>query len=144
MQGLKVETIQTPAAVIFTLLLPMDLSLTLIADYWNDDGHAGENPLYNYTKIDWYKIYWLILKEKNHTYFIPEKNKSTFFSVELLVEFSGGLCFQLLMIPLIMSVLYVWAQFNKDMIVSFWFGTRFKVRHVHWPAGLTTEENVFT
>lgn len=31
------------------------------------------------------------------------------------------------MIPLIMSVLYVWAQFNKDTIVSFWFGTRFKV-----------------
>uniref|UniRef100_A0A3P8TNE1 Derlin n=1 Tax=Amphiprion percula TaxID=161767 RepID=A0A3P8TNE1_AMPPE len=30
---------------------------------------------------------------------------------------------RLLMIPLIMSVLYVWAQFNKDMIVSFWFGT---------------------
>lgn len=31
------------------------------------------------------------------------------------------------MIPLIMSVLYVWAQLNRDMIVSFWFGTRFKV-----------------
>lgn len=37
---------------------------------------------------------------------------------------------QLLMIPLIMSVLYVWAQLNKDMIVSFWFGTRFKVPRV--------------
>uniref|UniRef100_A0A3P9PG86 Derlin n=1 Tax=Poecilia reticulata TaxID=8081 RepID=A0A3P9PG86_POERE len=35
---------------------------------------------------------------------------------------------RLLMIPLIMSVLYVWAQFNSEMIVSFWFGTRFKVR----------------
>ncbi|OWK04174.1 DERL1 [Cervus elaphus hippelaphus] len=35
--------------------------------------------------------------------------------------------FQLLMIPLIMSVLYVWAQLNRDMIVSFWFGTRFKL-----------------
>uniref|UniRef100_A0A3B3QUC6 Derlin n=1 Tax=Paramormyrops kingsleyae TaxID=1676925 RepID=A0A3B3QUC6_9TELE len=34
---------------------------------------------------------------------------------------------QLLMIPLIMSVLYVWAQLNRDMIVSFWFGTRFKL-----------------
>lgn len=39
------------------------------------------------------------------------------------------ICFQLLMIPLIMSVLYVWAQFNKDTVVSFWFGTRFKVHH---------------
>lgn len=34
------------------------------------------------------------------------------------------------MIPLIMSVLYVWAQLNRDMIVSFWFGTRFKVSQV--------------
>lgn len=34
------------------------------------------------------------------------------------------------MIPLIMSVLYVWAQFNKDTIVTFWFGTRFKVSHI--------------
>lgn len=32
------------------------------------------------------------------------------------------------MIPLIMSVLYIWAQFNKDTVVSFWFGTQFKVR----------------
>lgn len=31
------------------------------------------------------------------------------------------------MIPMVMSVLYVWAQMNRDMIVSFWFGTRFKV-----------------
>ncbi|XP_026228604.1 derlin-1 [Anabas testudineus] len=39
---------------------------------------------------------------------------------------------QLLMIPLIMSVLYVWAQFNKDTIVSFWFGTRFKAHYLPW------------
>ena len=29
--------------------------------------------------------------------------------------------------PMILSVLYVWCQLNKDMVVSFWFGTRFKV-----------------
>uniref|UniRef100_A0A3B3DHT1 Derlin n=1 Tax=Oryzias melastigma TaxID=30732 RepID=A0A3B3DHT1_ORYME len=40
--------------------------------------------------------------------------------------------FHLLMIPLIMSVLYVWAQFNKDTIVSFWFGTRFKAYYLPW------------
>lgn len=39
---------------------------------------------------------------------------------------------QLLMIPLVMSVLYVWAQFNKDMVVSFWFGTRFKAHYLPW------------
>ncbi|XP_058031971.1 derlin-1 isoform X3 [Ahaetulla prasina] len=39
---------------------------------------------------------------------------------------------QFLMIPLIMSVLYVWAQLNRDMIVSFWFGTRFKACYLPW------------
>lgn len=33
----------------------------------------------------------------------------------------------LLMLPLIMSALYVWCQLNKDMVVSFWFGIQFKV-----------------
>ena len=31
--------------------------------------------------------------------------------------------------PMILSVLYVWCQLNKDMVVQFWFGTRFKVRY---------------
>ncbi|XP_063307165.1 derlin-1 [Pelobates fuscus] len=39
---------------------------------------------------------------------------------------------QLLMIPLIMSVLYVWSQLNKDTVVSFWFGTRFKAHYLPW------------
>lgn len=37
------------------------------------------------------------------------------------------------MIPMIMSVLYVWAQLNKETIVTFWFGTQFKVAHVFSP-----------
>ncbi|XP_028280591.1 derlin-1 [Parambassis ranga] len=39
---------------------------------------------------------------------------------------------QLLLIPMVMSVLYVWAQFNKDMVVSFWFGTQFKAYYLPW------------
>ncbi|KAM7420307.1 hypothetical protein PAMA_014832 [Pampus argenteus] len=39
---------------------------------------------------------------------------------------------QLLMISLIASIVYVWAQFNKDMIVTFWFGTRFKAQYLPW------------
>jgi len=35
--------------------------------------------------------------------------------------------FQLLMDPLVLSVLYVWCQVNKDTIVQFWFGMQFKV-----------------
>lgn len=29
--------------------------------------------------------------------------------------------------PMILSVMYVWCQLNQDVIVSFWFGTQFKV-----------------
>ncbi|CAL8289034.1 unnamed protein product [Merluccius merluccius] len=39
---------------------------------------------------------------------------------------------QLLMVSLIMSVLYVWAQLHKETIVSFWFGTRFKACYLPW------------
>lgn len=38
---------------------------------------------------------------------------------------------QLLMDPLVLSVLYVWCQVNKDTIVQFWFGMQFKVRVLH-------------
>ena len=32
-----------------------------------------------------------------------------------------------IMDPMVMSILYVWCQLNKDTIVNFWFGTQFKV-----------------
>ncbi|KAB7495933.1 Derlin-1 [Armadillidium nasatum] len=34
--------------------------------------------------------------------------------------------FMVLMDAMVISVLYIWCQLNKDMIVSFWFGTQFK------------------
>lgn len=40
--------------------------------------------------------------------------------------------FPLLMDPMILSVLYVWCQLNKDTIVNFWFGTRFKAMYLPW------------
>lgn len=46
------------------------------------------------------------------------------------------------MIPMIMSVLYVWAQLNKDTIVTFWFGTRFKVTYVFSPTVFTSHITV--
>ena len=39
---------------------------------------------------------------------------------------------QLLMDPMVLSVLYVWCQLNRDMVVSFWFGTRFKALYLPW------------
>jgi Derlin-1 len=33
---------------------------------------------------------------------------------------------------MVLSVLYVWCQFNKDTIVSFWFGTQFKAIYLPW------------
>lgn len=37
-----------------------------------------------------------------------------------------------LMDPLVLSVLYVWCQLNKDTIVNFWFGTQFKAMYLPW------------
>lgn len=38
----------------------------------------------------------------------------------------------LLMDPMILSVLYIWCQLNKDQIVQFWFGTQFKAMYLPW------------
>lgn len=38
----------------------------------------------------------------------------------------------MLMEPMILSALYVWCQLNRDTIVSFWFGTRFKAMYLPW------------
>ncbi|XP_067005994.2 derlin-1 [Anabrus simplex] len=37
-----------------------------------------------------------------------------------------------LMDPMVLSVLYVWCQLNKDVIVNFWFGTQFKAMYLPW------------
>lgn len=37
-----------------------------------------------------------------------------------------------LMDPMILSVLYVWCQVNRDQIVTFWFGTQFKAMYLPW------------
>ena len=38
----------------------------------------------------------------------------------------------LLMDAMVMSIMYVWCQLNKDVVVSFWFGTRFKAALLPW------------
>ncbi|CAI4222200.1 unnamed protein product [Auanema sp. JU1783] len=47
-----------------------------------------------------------------------------------------GLCLALgsyfMLEPMVISVLYVWCQLNKETIVSFWFGTRFKALYLPW------------
>jgi len=49
-----------------------------------------------------------------------------------LVIIGFGAQLMLLMDPLVLSVLYVWCQLNKDQVVSFWFGTRFKAMYLPW------------
>lgn len=34
--------------------------------------------------------------------------------------------------PLVISVLYVWCQVNRETIVQFWFGTQFKAMYLPW------------
>lgn len=38
----------------------------------------------------------------------------------------------MLMEPMILSVLYIWCQVNKDSIVNFWFGTQFRAIYLPW------------
>jgi len=38
----------------------------------------------------------------------------------------------MLMDPMVLSILYVWCQLNKDTIVNFWFGTQFKAMYLPW------------
>lgn len=33
---------------------------------------------------------------------------------------------------MVLSVLYIWCQLNKDVIVRFWFGSRFKAMYLPW------------
>ncbi|KAH8298112.1 hypothetical protein KR018_006980 [Drosophila ironensis] len=46
----------------------------------------------------------------------------------------GGLLFNVyfLMDMLVMAITYIWCQLNKDVTVSFWFGTRFKAMYLPW------------
>lgn len=37
-----------------------------------------------------------------------------------------------LMDPMVLSVLYVWCQLNREVIVTFWFGSRFKAMYLPW------------
>merc|ERR1719273_40630 len=37
-----------------------------------------------------------------------------------------------LMDPLVLAVLYIWCQLNKDTIVNFWFGSQFKAMYLPW------------
>lgn len=37
-----------------------------------------------------------------------------------------------LMDPLVLAVLYIWCQLNKEIIVTFWFGSRFKAMYLPW------------
>ncbi|XP_036328803.1 derlin-1-like [Rhagoletis pomonella] len=46
----------------------------------------------------------------------------------------GGMLFNVyfLMDLLVVSTTYIWCQLNKDVIVNFWFGTRFKAVYLPW------------
>jgi len=37
-----------------------------------------------------------------------------------------------LMDPMVMCILYIYCQLNKDTIVSFWFGTQFRAMYLPW------------
>jgi len=34
--------------------------------------------------------------------------------------------------PMVLSILYIWCQLNREVIVQFWFGTQFKAMYLPW------------
>ncbi|VDM30443.1 unnamed protein product [Hydatigera taeniaeformis] len=52
-----------------------------------------------------------------------------FYELQLL---SFLLNIYLLFEPMVLSVIYVWSQLNRDTIVQFWFGTSFKAIYFPW------------
>ena len=48
------------------------------------------------------------------------------------VIMAHGFGIVLLMDPLVLSVLYIWCQFNKHTIVQFLFGVRLKAMYLPW------------
>ncbi|CAF3107977.1 unnamed protein product [Rotaria sp. Silwood2] len=44
----------------------------------------------------------------------------------------GILSLYVLMDALILSVMYIWCQLNKEVIMSFWFGMQFKAMYMPW------------
>lgn len=50
--------------------------------------------------------------------------------ISLILAYSFGI--PILMDPMVLSILYVWCQFNKEMVVSFLFGTRMKAMYLPW------------
>ena len=52
--------------------------------------------------------------------------------VALFLEIMTYYQMSVLMDPMVMSVLYVWCQINKDTIINFWFGTQFKAMYLPW------------
>ena len=50
----------------------------------------------------------------------------------LFLEFWNLAYMSVLMEPMVLSVVYVWCQINKDYIINFWFGTQFKAMYLPW------------
>ncbi|CAI9715442.1 Hypothetical predicted protein [Octopus vulgaris] len=48
----------------------------------------------------------------------------------IIIGLTAGLFY--LMDPMVLSVLYIWCQLNKDITVTFWFGTRFPAMYLPW------------
>ncbi|KAF8561843.1 hypothetical protein P879_07440 [Paragonimus westermani] len=51
----------------------------------------------------------------------------------LLVVIVGYMApFYFLLEPMVLTIIYIWSQMNRDMIVQFWFGMQFKAMYFPW------------
>jgi len=82
-------------------------------------------------------LYFLVNYSKNLESGIYEPNPADY---AFLLMFSFIACvisalfmnMMVLMDPMVMCVLYIYCQLNKDVIVNFWFGTQFRAMYLPW------------
>ncbi|CAH8621087.1 unnamed protein product [Schistosoma mattheei] len=53
-----------------------------------------------------------------------------FLTDQQIVSFLAS--FYVLLEPMVLTVLYIWSQLNRDVIVQFWFGMQFKAMYFPW------------
>lgn len=54
------------------------------------------------------------------------------FSPEFNTSIGLSLSSKVLMDAMILSVMYIWCQLNKETMMSFWFGMQFKAMYMPW------------
>uniref|UniRef100_T1IJ07 Derlin n=1 Tax=Strigamia maritima TaxID=126957 RepID=T1IJ07_STRMM len=81
-----------------------------------------------------YFLYNYSSRLETGTFFGRQADYAYMLLIMAICNIALGLAFTipLLMDPMVLAVLYVWCQLNRDVIMNFWFGTQFKAMYLPW------------